>query len=323
MAYRSFPTALRDSLYNNDPYIVAHLIKFEKPILGANHEGLSAQEATDYVYLTDAGYNIDFDDGTFSRRQQYQLDKDAATGTSPSTATPNGRQTYHANKVISVGTINEGIEAKASNLALELDATILGATAAGDFSFSAAAAGRVTLPFDISEEGFKEGDTIKFTGAGTNNGLTVRINRFLLSGSDNQIDATLIAGSWNTESTASYYQVSLVSEEVSTLVLGADSVSYTNYINREVTIYRVHINPSTNAIIGGVPGFTSGVYDQKGAMLLFKGIISNASLDERPNSRAVMKWTLSSHWGDFVRVQNRLTNDDQHRALDQLSLIHI
>ena len=317
MAYRSFPTALRDSLYNNDPYIVAHLIKFEKPILGANHEGLSAQEATDYVYLTDAGYNIDFDDGTFSRRQQYQLDKDAATGTSPSTATPNGRQTYHANKVISVGTINEGIEAKASNLTLELDATILGATAAGDFSFSAAAAGRVTLPFDISEEGFKEGDTIKFTGAGTNNGLTVRINRFLLSGSDNQIDATLIAGSWNTESTASYYQVSLVSEEVSTLVLGADSVSYTNYINREVTIYRVHINPSTNAIIGGVPGFTSGVYDQKGAMLLFKGIISNASLDERPNSRAVMKWTLSSHWGDFVRVQNRLTNDDQHRALDQ------
>ena len=102
------------------------------------------------------------------------------------------------------------------------------------------------------------------------------------------------------------------------MILGNGNVSYTNYINREVTIYRVHMDPNTNAIIGGRPGFTGpgSTYTSGGAMLLFKGIISNAALTEDPKKGTVMTWSLSSHWGDFVRVQNRITQDAEHRALD-------
>ena len=320
MSYRPFNNELRDSLYNNEPYIVAHLVKFERPTIQPGYSGISSREATGYTYLTDANYNIDFNDGSFSRKEQYVLDKEEILGTSPSVAISNGTQTYHANKLLSVGTINEGIEAKASSLSLELDAAALGTLSVGNFAFPDAnsLANTVTMSSeDLSEVGFKEGDKILFSGSGANDGLTVLVNRFVTSGSNNQIKVTVVGGTYVQEASASLYTVSLLSEELATLLIGDGTVSYTNYINREVTIYRVHINPETNQIIGGTPGVYSGVYNKKGAMLLFKGIISGASLNERPNARSSMKWVLSSHWGDFVRVQNRLTDDESHRALDQ------
>ena len=319
MAYRPFNNELRDSLYNNDPYIVAHLVKFERPSIQPGYNGISSKEVTTYTYLTDANFNIDFDDGSFSRLEQYKVDKKKVISSAPN-GTANGRQTYHANKVMNVGTINEGIEAKASTLALELDATALGISSTAKFAFPDAAslANTITMSTeDLSEAGFKEGDKVKFTGAGPNNNLEVLLTRFVTSGGSTQVKVTVVGGTYVQESTATQYSASQISEELSTLVLGNGSVSYTNYINREVSIYRVHLNPETNQIIGGVPGFYSGVYDSKGAMLLFKGIISGATLQERPNARASMKWTLASHWGDFVRVQNRITSDESHRALDQ------
>ena len=31
----------------------------------------------------------------------------------------------------------------------------------------------------------------------------------------------------------------------------------------------------------------------------------------------LISWSITSHWGDFTRVQGRLTSDQYHRALDQ------
>jgi len=316
MSYRPYNNELRDSLYNNDPYIIAHLIKFERPTISSTYSGISAEKATDYSYLTDSIIDIDFDDGSFNRQQQYVIEKDALANTTPTTAVPNGSQTYHANKILTVGTINEGIEAKASSLNLQLDATALGSAVMSTCTFNADQ-NTITTDIDLSEEGFSEGDKILFSaGAGANNGKSAVINRFTAGGT--VLKVTQTGGSAIQAETNKLYQITLLSEEISTLILGNGNVSYTNYINREVIIYRVHINPETNEIIGGRPGFTGAgsTYTSGGAMLLFKGIISNASLKEDPKKGATMSWTLSSHWGDFVRVQNRVTQDSDHRALN-------
>ena len=314
MSYRPFNNELRDSLYNNEPYIVAHLIKFEKPSISPGYSGISAESVIDYSYMTDANTDITFDDGSFSRREQYQADAHALAS-SLASAQPNGQQIYHANKVLNVGTINEGVEAKASSLALKLDATSLGTSVSASCTFNADQ-NTIVMDIDLSEEGFVEGDKILFGGGGTNTGLSVIINRFTAGGTT--LKATTAGGTWNTQNSATLYNITQISEELNTFILGNGSVSYTNYINREVTIYRVHIDPSTNEIIGGRPGFTGAgdAYTSGGSMLLFKGIISNAALSEDPRKGTTMTWTLTSHWGDFVRVQNRVTQDADHRALD-------
>ena len=313
MSYRPLNNELRNSLYNNDPYIIAHLIKFERPGIDTSYLGQSSEESTIYSYLTDAHVDLEFDDGSYSRVQQrvkeaYELNDG---GLAP---TPNGPQTYRANKVLSVGTINEGVEAKASSLSLTLDATALGinvmATCAFPDDFT------ITTDIDLSEEGFSEGDKIQFNGSSSDNdGSVYVINRFTSGGTT--IKATLVAGSHVTQTSASLYNVALITEEISAFILGDGNVSYTNYINREVSIYRLHINPETNAVIGGTGAHTSGGYTRGGAMLLFKGIIAGANLLEDPKTGTKMTWSLTSHWGDFVRVQNRITQDDSHRALDE------
>ena len=52
MAIRSLSTEVKNLLNNNEPYISAHLIKFEKPTINPNYSGISAQKATDYAYIT-------------------------------------------------------------------------------------------------------------------------------------------------------------------------------------------------------------------------------------------------------------------------------
>lgn len=322
MTYRSYHPDLANALLNNDEYLVAHLVKFEKPTLNPNYNGVASKEAVTYSYITDAPFNIEFNDGSFSRLQEFQREKDIFENpNSLSGATPNGLQTYHANKLLSVGTLNEGIEAKASSLTIKLDSSSLGIVHfEKDMRFLADNT-TIVLNTDISEIGFKEGDTVTLSaGSGSNNNITFIINRFFIDSVTYgtarpaiMVTQTKGAGSWTAE-TASY-NMSLVSEELSTLVIGNGSTSYTNYINREVVIYRVFIDPNTNSIIGGFPAFINGVYDQKGAVLVFKGIISNAALNENPGKSSEMSWTLASHWGDFVRVQNRLTSDADHRAV--------
>ena len=73
------------------------------------------------------------------------------------------------------------------------------------------------------------------------------------------------------------------------------SISFDNYINRHVTIYRVFANPGTGAQIAD-------------PVLLFKGIIAKGTLNDKAQGAATISWSLTSHWGDFVRVNGRITS---------------
>ena len=313
MTVRNINSTLKTYLSENKPYILAHLVKFERPTISDAFSGSIAEKTTDYVYLTDAGRDIQFDDGSFSKQQQYQKDKDDFQGVAATTASPNGPQLYRANKLTSVGTINEGIEAKASNLSIKIDAGALNV----DLYVSATFSGdNISTNIDLSEYGIKEGDKIRVT---LNNASSdYIINRFTLNSPAGttpfKMHATRVSGSAKVGTNA-HLRIQVVSEDISTLVLGSNNVSYTNYINRRVFVYRVYIDPETNAIVGGEPGFYSGTYNSKGAVLLFKGIISSANMGDTPGGKREINWTLTSHWGDFIQVRNRITSDAEHRAL--------
>lgn len=313
MTVRNINSTLKTYLSENKPYILAHLVKFERPTISDAFSGSIAEKTTDYVYLTDAGRDIQFDDGSFSKQQQYQKDKDDFQGVAVTTASPNGPQLYRANKLTSVGTINEGIEAKASNLNIKIDAGALNL----DLYVSATFSGdNISTNIDLSEYGIKEGDKIRVTKDNASSDYI--INRFTLNSPAGttpfKIHATRVSGA-ALSGTNAHLRIQVVSEDISTLVLGSNNVSYTNYINRRVFVYRVYIDPETNAIVGGEPGFYSGTYNSKGAVLLFKGIISSANMGDAPGGKREINWTLTSHWGDFIQVRNRITSDAEHRAL--------
>ena len=264
---------------NYDPFIVAHLIKFERPQKVSQFGGDIQGTATDYTYITDAQHDILYDDGETDR-----------SGSSL------GVQTYRANKVLSLGVINENIQAKASNMTIKLDTAALGANASSNVSFTST---EITGDVDLQDAGFQEGDKIKLSRAGSSNdNKHVRIEKFKNDGKT--IVYTAIDTITNIAQ-AQLFTISLAAEEVNALLLDKESSSYTNYINREVLIYKVHINPETRGIIGE-------------PFLYFKGITSGASIQEKLESSDIT-WTLSSHWGDFIRVQGRLTDDATHRAL--------
>jgi len=276
MSVRNLNNTLKTSLVDYDPFIVAHLIKFEKP--KKSIQGATATNSTDFTYLTDAQYDIQYQDGS----------------TLPNSTNLYPAQTYRANKILSLGSVNEAIQAKASNLSLTLDTSALGASTTS----TAYVSNNIFFGnIDLSSAGFVEGDKVLLTST-TNSSKYVRIEKFGNDGKTIQftpIDS--VSGHINTEE----YSISLASEELTSMLLDKSSTSYTSYINREVVIYRAHINPSTRQIIGE-------------PWIYFKGIISGASITEKLSSSAIT-WTLSSHWGDFIRVQGRLTDDSTHRAL--------
>ena len=279
MTIRTLNSTLKNSLMNYDPFVVAHLIKFEKPQNVSQYGGTLKGLATDYTYITDAQYDIEYDDGTTT-----------------STGGAIAPQLYRANKVTKLGTVNESIQAKAANMTLVLDSACLGATATTSATFTASV---MTGSVDLVAEGFQEGDKILLSGSGnTNNGAYVRIDSFQ---NDGKTIAFTQISSISANSSAQTYTITLASEEINILLTDKASSSYSNYINREVVIYKVHINPDTRAIIGA-------------PYLYFKGITSGASINEKLDSSEIT-WTLSSHWGDFIRVQGRLTDDATHRAL--------
>lgn len=242
-----------------------HLIKFEKP-----STGLQGTRSIDYAYLTDASIDYTFEGNT-----------------------------YKANKVISVGDVSETVQARASNMNLVLSANGLGAQAivtVTDLTGSGAERNfSVTVP--LFEAGFAEGDKVKATHTGNSSVVYFRINKFTGSGSGISVTMEDAAGSISGEYSFDYY-----SEEVAVLTSNKTSLNYLSYVNREVEVYKVHLRPGTNDVIGE-------------PFIIFKGIISKASLTDKPSSGSTITWNLSSHWGDFVRVQGRLTSDSFHRAL--------
>ena len=290
---RALSSSLKTSLQNGDPFLYAHLIKFERAVTTTTSK--PARNARDYSYITDASYDIAWDDGSKNVKEQ-----------------SNGSQTYRANRVSKIGTIAETVEAKASTMTLEISAESLSSkTDSGEnvtITYSGTNAGdTVTLAItytDWAELGFLEGDkiTIKKSGHALHSKRAV-IDSF--SGDFKTITCTSIdAGSG---SVTSDFVVHNSSDEYESLFYeefeGTDeNGAYAGYINREVFIYKAHINPLTGIVIGD-------------PYLIFKGIIAKAKATEDPNKSSKVVWSLTSHWGDFVRVNGRLTSDTHHRAL--------
>ena len=86
MAERNLNLALKKRLINNEAFVYAHLVKYERPY-PAEKSGRHSTDAKRYAYLTDGAVNIDYDDGSF-----------ATNGT-----TANSTQTYIANKISKIG----------------------------------------------------------------------------------------------------------------------------------------------------------------------------------------------------------------------------
>jgi len=104
MTLRNLHPDLVASLQANEPFNYFHLVKFEKP-KKSGKDGAIAALPTDYAYITDAPHNVSWDEGT---------------GTF---------QNYISGKLLSVGTVTETTEARASNMSIKLATTALGAYA--------------------------------------------------------------------------------------------------------------------------------------------------------------------------------------------------
>ena len=280
MGIRNLNSALRDSLLKDESFTYAHLVKFEKPLI--TETGRSLKRPQDYVYLSDGSTDIVWNDSS------YPVNSTVA----------NGAQTYIANKLISVGTVSETTQAKATSMSINVSAAALSTSVTDAVTFTTTT---ITGTKDFVEEGFREGDTLLITG-GANNTKEVRVDRFEVNNTKMVVSCTtnnLTAGTNQT------ITLSFSNAEVEGILIDRTTgSSYARYINRDVFVYKAHIDTETGAIIGE-------------PYLLFKGIISSGKLKEDASKSSILTWTVSSHWGDFNRVSGRITADQNHRALDQ------
>lgn len=284
---RPVSTTLKNMLVNNEPFQYAHLIKFERPSRPDALSGLVSTAKQRYTYLTDASINVSFDDGS----------KDL-------TGTANGTQVYLANKVLSVGAIQEQTKATTSNTSLVLDGNGLGAQVTGLAAINLISTGVWDLVFaapisldEILAEGFREGDKV------TVNGIPVNIQGFR---SGNALRVTKIDTNLSTAVSISV-ELKLASEEIISILLNKNSAEYASFINREVFIYRGYFQ---NGVIVGEP------------ICIFKGIINGVSFEDSETAIKVT-WGLSSHWSDFSQVKGRVTSDSAHRALDSNGIAQV
>ena len=298
MSLRELHTDVKGSLLKGDSFVYAHLVKFERVL--QTQTSKPPETATDYSYITDASIDIVWDDGS----------KDVAD-------TANGSQTYIANRLLKVGGINETTEAKATNLNLTVSSVALGSSfvssqtdrlsltvTGSNYPYPATASFVDSDVDDWVERGFSEGDKISISGSGANqgwDGIDLVINTF--SNSNKQASCTIVGKTKPTANISGWpINVDLSTDEVVAILNNPNDTTYAGYINREVFIYKTHINPDTGAIIGN-------------PYLIFKGIIGKAKLQEDPGKDSKINWTLTSHWGDFVRVNGRRTSDSDHRAI--------
>ena len=198
----------------------------------------------------------------------------------------NGTQNYLANKLLKLGTINETTEAKASALSVTLAADIIGSIVSD--TIQSTTTNSLTGTIDFTEYGFREGDSVLLQATG--GPITATISGFQDS------NTTISFVETGIDSLSGSLTITLTSEELLALH------SNLNYINREVNIYKAHYDADGTII--GEP------------FLVFKGIIASGKFNENIESNSTITWSLTSHWGDFVRVQGRITSDAYHRALD-------
>jgi hypothetical protein len=298
MAKRSINSNIETALINNEPFEYAHLIKFERPF-APDSDGKYRTNANRYVYLTDGSRDFSFDDGS--------VDHDGNS---------NGSQIYRANRIEAIGSYSETITARATSMSLTLSAESLGiaSSVSGSFSSNTFTVSTSVLNgnvVDLVEEGFREGDKIKITKNSGNFSTGNSSETFVISafGDANKTITLLTTGNDSDDSsvptdTSVAVTIELDSEELksATLERGTNATN-PSFLNREVFIHKIFINPETGAVIGNT------------SVLVFKGIISSCNIQESINKTQV-KWNLTSHWGDFTHVQGRLMTDEVHRALD-------
>ena len=297
MTIRNLNAALRTSLLENDPFNYAHLVKFERPNISTSASGESSRKANTYTYITDGAFDIEWDDGS--------TDADGQA---------NGIQTYNANKLQKIGSVTESTEAKASSTNITLDTASLGASVSvTQMRFQS---NDITGPIgtDFGAAGFREGDKVYIKGdaaaisanqadatvARNAQGVYATIKKIKDEGRRFSVIDSLPSFSLDFQNYN--YTVTLASEELKALTTFKTDDAYSTYMNREVFIYKAHMDIDTNEIIGE-------------PYLIFKGIITNGQLKEDPSKGSSITWTLSSHWGDFTRIAGRLTVDESHRAL--------
>ena len=295
---RPVNAALKTMLVNNEPYLYAHLIKFERPSRPDSLSGLVSTSKERYTYLTDASINVDFDDNSYNLQ-----------------GVANGSQTYLANKVLSVGSVQEQTKATTSNTTLVLDGNGLGAEISGTATIALISAGVWDITYaapitldDILADGFREGDKVTIKGTASNT-TAVTVNIVSFRGSNalrvSKIDTNLTAA---TEVTT----MKLASEEIISILLNKNATDYSSFINREVFIYRGYFSPVAITLNG--TAYPAGTIIGQ-PTCIFKGIISGVSFEDSETAVKV-SWSLSSHWSDFAQVKGRVTSDSSHRALD-------
>ena len=286
---------LTSSLLEGDSFLYAHLVKFENVATTAG--GQIQEQASDYSYVTDASFDIKFND----------LSKTIA-------GSSNGTQVYSAARVSKVSNITETTEAKVSNVTLQISSVGLSTAFVGSATNRITVSDSNTAGCKIriidtgngswTDLGFSEGDKIEIASGSGNSGRTAVISRF----ENDNFSAICIHPSgkipftFGNETNAADYTISLATDQVTAILNDPALTTYNGYINREVSVFKAHISPDTGTIIG-VP------------YLLFKGIISKAKLVDDPTKNSTVTWTLTSHWGDFIRVNGRMTADSEHRAL--------
>ncbi|REK53198.1 MAG: hypothetical protein DWQ49_12140, partial [Bacteroidetes bacterium] len=296
MALRSINTALKTALLQEDPFVYAHLVKFERPITMDGDK--PRQDAEDFIYITDASRDVSFDDSSTN------VD-----------GTANGSQVYVANKLRKSGSVSETVQARATSFSIQVDSTALDISASGLTVAIADTSTPRTLEITSNgghgdDEscswtglGFREGDIVEIERASWNDGVLIRIDKFVEN--NTKIHYTLIKGPvTNRTGSASGVTVYQKNPEIEGIISDRSESGYARYINRDVFVYKAFINPETGAIIGA-------------PYLLFKGIIAGGKISEDPMKGSFVTWNITSHWGDFSRVSGRLTSDAHHRALDQ------
>ena len=286
---------LAQYLDENKPFTYAHLIKFERPArLGGtfldNGNILLSNKYTRYAYITDASFDIEFDDNS--------------TYWNGSSFVTNPAQVYRANKVLKVGSVGESADTKIANISISLDASSIDAYLPIQ-ALTFASSSLITATDSFSLAGFREGDVVKFSStSGANNGKSFRILSFRSEGKTILVEA--IDDTFTNE-TGFNYTTSIASTEITSLI---DLDQSTNFVNRQVYIYKVFFNP-LNPTLSPTSSYYAGA-----PVLLFNGIITNADYKEDINSTPEITWTIRNHWADFQQIRGRLTADEFHRALD-------
>ena len=294
---RPLDNDVSSKLISGEGFLYAHLIKFEKPIKTVT--GAVSENARDYSYLTDASFNIQFDD-----ESQDSLGAD------------NGTQTYVAQRLDRVGQVAETIQAKATSMTVKIDSIALNTTLAPASTTINISTNLITIGESWIDAGFTEGDKLRISSNDGNDGKFIIINSFESDGTagregDNRvIGATLETGVVNATNNATYI-FTIETEEHTSPFMDKDSASYAHYINREVFVYKALIDQSTGTVIGMNSSTKRG-----GPFLIFKGIIAAVDVREDPNKNSSVNWKLTSHWGDFVKINGRLTSDTEHRGIN-------